>query len=457
MSTYSEEIAAYIARLSFADLPPEVVEKGKHLFLDTLGVMILGAETAWSRSVFNYFSDQGGVPEAEVVYYGVRLPAASAAFVNGTMAHSFDYDDDLAACHVACCVIPAALAAAQKVRASGKDLLTAIAIGYDVTVRLAETLDGHHLYAMGFHPTPVCGTYGATAAVSKILGLSSEQIADALGIAGSYLSGSLEWVSDGSMTKRFHGGKSASEGILACSLAKRGFTGPRSIFEGSNGIFRMYQRQRDPRMLVEGLGERFDILKSYLKWYPCCTCNAPLVDALLEIRQESRLAPEDILDIEVRMRKTCMALVGEPLEKKQNPQTILDAQMSAPYCAAVALLEGRLFPAQFTPEKIQDPKVQALMKTVRVLWAPDLDVQGSPRPVPAEVNIKLSDGRSFSKRVDYQKGTYRHPLTFSEVVEKFRNCVGDKWPRERTGLLISQIEGLEKIPDANRIRVSQTA
>ena len=236
MRFLAEMLADHITTLSFRALPAEVVEKAKLLVLDTLGVMFLGSETPWTRIVLDHFNEQGGAGESDVVQHHLRLPAAGAAFVNGTMAHSFDYDDDLAACHVACCVIPAALAVGQKNHASGKEVLTAIVLGYDVTVRLAETLDGHHLYGQGFHPTPVCGTLGAVASASRLLGLSGEEITNAMGIAGSFLSGSLEWLSDGSMTKRFHGGKSASEGVTASLLAKRGFTGPHAIFEGENGI-----------------------------------------------------------------------------------------------------------------------------------------------------------------------------------------------------------------------------
>lgn len=453
MRTYSEDLADYITGISFEALPPEVVEKAKHLFLDTLGVMILGSDQPWCLSLLDYYKAQGGKEEAGVVCHGVRLPAASTAFINGTMAHSFDYDDDLAACHIACCVIPAALAAAQKVSASGKEFITSLVAGYDVTVRLAETLDGHHLYALGFHPTAVCGTYGAVAASGKLLGLSKEQMVHAMGIAGSFISGSLEWLSDGSMTKRFHGGKAASEGIIASSLAQRGFTGPRTIFEGNNGILKMFRAQRNPQLLVENLSRRFDILKSYTKWYPCCTCNAPLVDAVLAIREEASLKTDEIREIEARVRKTCMALVGEPLDQKRNPQNVLEAQMSAPYCIATALVEGELFPRQFTPEKMKDPSIAGLAQKVKVVWDPSLDLTGNPRPVPGEVIIVLSDGTVLKKKVDYQKGTYRNPLTSGEIEEKFSMCVEGKLSEKEKKNLIDWVDHLEQVEKLHQIRL----
>ncbi len=452
MRTLSEQLADYIGELSFETLPPEAVEKAKHLLLDTLGVMILGSDKPWSLSLLNYFNAQGGKEEAEVVFHGVRMPAANAAFVNGTMAHSFDYDDDLAACHIACCVIPSALAVAQKINASGKDLITSIVAGYDVVVRLAETLDGHHLYAMGFHPTSVCGTYGAAAAAGKLLKLSKEQMAHALGIAGSFVSGSLEWLSDGSMTKRFHGGKAASEGVTASGLALNGFTGPRTIFEGRNGILKMFRAQREPDLLIEKLSHRFEILKSYIKWYPCCTCNAPLIDAVLAMREEFRLETKEIKEIEARVRKTCMALVGEPLDQKRHPQNILEAQMSAPYCIAAALTDGELFPHQFTAEKIKDPSIISLAQRVGVAWDDSLDVSGNPRPVPGEVILRTFDGRSIRRKVDYQKGTYRNPLTPREIEEKFSMCVEGKLEEEEKRGLVDLIGHLETEKEFGRVR-----
>jgi 2-methylcitrate dehydratase PrpD len=451
MKTFSEIIAEYIVNLSDDSIPRDVSIRCKQVLLDTFGVIIFGANMPWSRMVLEYFIEQGGVPEAQTLFPRAGLPAAAAAFVNGTMAHSFDYDDDLAACHIACAVIPAALALAQKGRISGRRLITAIAAGYDIAVRLAETLDGHHLYAMGYHPTSVCGVFGAAAAACCVLKLSSELTTNALGIAGSFPSGSLEWLGDGSMTKRFHGGKAASEGVLAALLARKGFTGPRRIFEGENGVFKMFNAQKSHDTLVSELSRRFDVLKSYIKLYPCCTCNAPVIDAVIEIRQKYRLALEDIAEIEVGLRKTCINLVGEPIELKQNPRTALDAQMSAPFCVAAALVDGQLFPPQFAPEKIENSEILKLARKVRTVWKEELDVSGSPRPVPATVSIRLRDGNFLEKRVDYQKGTYRNPLQPQELERKFLICTDGKLSEQFQKIILERIAHLDRIEDVNRL------
>jgi 2-methylcitrate dehydratase PrpD len=451
MASQAEKIAAYVAGLSFDDLPAEVVDKCKQVTLDTLGVMVLGCDSPWSKIIDTYYRSLGGTPEATIIGSNIRLPMIHTAFVTGTMAHSLDYDDDLYAVHVACCIIPAVLAAAEHLKASGKEIITAITIGYDLTVRLAVVLDGHHLYAMGFHPTSVCGGFGAAAAVSKLFGLSTDQIVSALGIAGSCASGGLECLSDGSMTKRFHGGKAASEGILAASLARNGYTGPRLIFEGDKGVLNMFRAKGSPDDLVQGLGDSFSILKSYIKLHACCTCNAPVIDAVLALKADAKFDWQQVHAVQVKLRNTCLPLVGRPIVPKQNPQTVLDAQMSAPYCTAVALTADNAFPEQFTPEKLSDPNIRELARKVNVEADPGLDVDGDPRPVPAEVFIKMNDGRSYEKKIVYQKGTYRNPLTSEELERKFSVCTGDKLPPEAGTQLRQAIENLEALNDIHEI------
>lgn len=443
MVTYSVQLANYISEISPEKISKEALNKAKELFLDTVGVMIFGSDLESSKIVLNHFISVGGAEESGVICSNIKLPAANAAFVNGTMAHSFDYDDDWAACHIACCVIPAAFAVAQRTKASINDFLGSIVIGYDVTVRLAQTLDGYNLYAMGFHPTSICGTYGAFSAVSKLLKLSSKEITNGFGIAASFISGSLEWLEDGSMTKRFHGGKAASEGIISAFLAKNGFTGPRTIFEGKDGIFKMFNAQRDHSLLVEDLGSRFDILKTFTKLYPCCTCNAPIIDAILDLKKECNFGADEIERIDVQLRKTCMYLVGEPLDKKQNPQNVLEAQMSAPYCVAAAVIDGELFPRQFTQQKVDDPEIKRLAKKVNTVWNPVFDINEPPRPIPANVKIKLKNATTLEKTVRYQKGTPSNPFTKKELKDKFLGCTEMKLGKEGAEKAFSKLASIQ--------------
>jgi 2-methylcitrate dehydratase PrpD len=445
--TYSEQLAKYIVDITPEKISAEALRKARELFLDTVGVMVFGSDLESSRIVLRHFESMGGAQEAGIIQSNLRLPAANAAFVNGTMAHSFDYDDDWAACHIACCVIPAALAIAQKTHSSVNDFLASIVIGYDVTIRLAQTLDGYNLYAMGFHPTPICGTYGAFAAVSKLLNLSVDEIAHGCGIAASFISGSLEWLEDGSMTKRFHGGKAASEGIMAGLLAKNGFTGPKTIFEGKDGVFKMLRAQRDHRLFTEELGTRFDILKTFMKLYPCCTCNAPIIDAVLELKREHHFSAEDVDHVDVQLRKSCMYLVGEPLDRKQNTENVLEAQMSAPYSVAAAIVDGELFPQQYTIEKVTNSKIKALSRRVTTTWNPEFEINTPPRPIPANVKIKLKSGATVEKTVFYQKGTPSNPFSEEELKAKFLGCTSERLGRDRARETFSKVLSVQDLSE----------
>lgn len=446
MKTYAEKIADYVVQVSFDDLPAEVVAKCKQIVLDTIGVAILGADAPWSRIITDYHRTMGGAAQSSVIGSNFKLPMAQAAFINGALAHALDYDDDLYAVHVACSIVPAVLAAAEHLGSSGKEIITAISIGYDIAIRLVKSLDGHHLYAMGLHPTPVCGGFGAAAAVSKLLGLSEKQTTSALGIAGSFASGGLECLSDGSMTKRMQGGKGAGEGVTAASLAKLNYTGPRMIFEGDHGIFHIFHAQGDPQNLVADFFDFFPITRSYTKLHACCTCSAPVIDAVFALKSEEKIDWRLIKDIEIRLRNTCLPLVGRPLERKQRPETVFDAQMSAPYAAAVALLKDNAYPDQFVPEKIHDPDLHALSAKVQVKGDVALDLDGDPRPVPAVVKINMEDGRTLTKRIDYQKGTYKNPAGQEDLENKFSVCVAGRLSEPVKQELTGTLASLESLP-----------
>jgi len=451
MREYADLIAEYIEKISFEILPIRVTEKCEQLLLDTLGVMILGSETQWSKILLTYFKEIGGKQQAKIINNKIMLPITNAAYLNGTMAHSFDYDDDLNACHIASCIIPAALAVGESINSSGKDLIEAISIGYDITTRIAETLDAHHLYTMGFHPTSVCGAFGAGATASKLMHLSHKQIINTMGIIGSLASGTTEWLSDGSMTKRFHGGKAAYDGVFAASLARLGYTGPKRIFEVSSGILKMFKAQRANQNLIDDFFLRYDILNSYIKLHACCTCNAPIIDALIAIRTENKIDINNIDNIIISIRETCLSLVGEPIEKKRKPKTILDAQMSAPYCAAIALLEGKGFPEQFGKDKIRNKQIINLMKKVEIISDSSLNVNKYPRPVPAKIKLIMHNEEVIEKQIDYQKGTYLNPLSKDEIENKFLVCVKSKMSEKNIRELISKVYDLKKIKDVGEI------
>jgi 2-methylcitrate dehydratase PrpD len=315
--------------------------------LDTIGVALAGSTTKWAKIIAKYVKNQAVPGKSTVLNYWNKTQSSLAAFANGTFSHSLDYDDDPGICHIGAVIVPASIAIAEELEANGQELITAINIGYDIVTRVEEAFDGETMFQRGFHPTAICGVFGAAAAASKILRLDREKTTNALGIAGSFASGLMEFLSDGSMTKRIHPGWAAQNGIKAAYLAMNEFTGPKTVFEGKHGL-KGFSREINSSKLLVGLGERFDVARSSLKKYPSCLYNASAIDGILELYNDKGIRPKDVKSIDIKVRSVAMRLVGDPIKRKYEPQTMLDAQMSMPYSVAVALIDGKAYLEQFS-------------------------------------------------------------------------------------------------------------
>jgi len=441
----AEKLSDYVGRLSFEDIPPESIKKAKYRILDTIAVGMAGFRTDWARRVFEYARDWGGNPESTVMMFGEKTNAENAALVNGTMAHSLDYDDDLAGCHVGCVVVPAALAMAERMGRSGKEVIISVIAGYDVTVLISRMLNSRILYQRGFHPTSVCGVFGSCVTAGRLLGLDVDKMVMGLGIAGSFVSGSMEYLADGSWTKRLQPGKAAKDGIAAVLLAERGYVGPKSVFEGNNGVLKAYTGEAFNERYLDGLGRDFEVNNAITKRYPVCSCNTAPIEATLKIISTHQLRPTDIKTIEVRTTEVCIGLVGEPIDEKRNPQTVLEAQLSLPYCVAVACIDRGFTFRQIEEDRLHDRQVLDLAQRIRVLPDPSFDISVHPRPQPAIVTLETDTGDIFTERVDFPKGDSRNPLSESELLEKLENCAGGLIDSARTRRIAETIFGLEKI------------
>jgi 2-methylcitrate dehydratase PrpD len=445
----AEKLSDYVERLSFEDIPPESIKNAKYRILDTIAVGLAGFSTDWARQVFEYAIDRGGKPESTVMMFGGKTNAENAALVNGTMAHSLDYDDDLAGCHVGCVVIPAALAMAEKLGGSGKEVIISVIAGYDVTVAVSRMLNSRILYQRGFHPTSVCGVFGSCATAGRLLELDTEKIAIGLGIAGSFVSGSMEYLADGSWTKRLQPGKAAKDGITAVLLAERGYVGPKSIFEGNNGILKAYTGEAFSQTFLDGLGRDFEVNKAITKRYPVCSCNTAPIEATLKIISNHQLKPEDIKAVEVKTTEVCIGLVGEPIEEKRNPQTVLEAQMSLPYCLAVTSIDGEFTLKQIQEERLHDLQVLDLTRRIHVVSDASFDISVHPRPQPGIVTLETTRGDIYTERIDFPKGDSRNPLSEGELLEKLETCVGDLMGAARIRRIAESVLELEKVRDTS--------
>jgi 2-methylcitrate dehydratase PrpD len=427
MRPIAEQLGDYVAGLRFESIPAKVVEQAKLCMLDALGVAATSFNKPWCRAVREVVQKQGGLPEATLWYHDDRVPDANAALANAMFVHSMDFNDDLAGIQVGGIIPPTALAVAESAEASGKELITAIVIGYDVAARAAMAMDPQDLYMRGMQPTAMCGAFASAATAARLLRLKPEQIASAFGIAASYSGGTIEFLKEGTDTKRFHVAKAAHGGILSAHLAKAGLIGPRTIFEGEFGALRAYSERADPAQLVKELGTRFDILDTSVKLYPFCDGNAAPLEATLAILAENRLTPENIESVHFRVKSFLIPyLVNYHGDKgrKYRPQTELDAQMSLPYCLAVGILSGRRVRVDdFHPRRFSDPRVLALADRVTAEGDPELDrIPLKPMSMPAIATLKTTDGQTFVKRVDYQKGDPRNPFSVDDFRRKFIEC-----------------------------------
>jgi len=447
---YADELADFISNLQYKKLTTDVVEKAKLCVLDSIGVAIAGSKSTETDIVLNVLKNQGYKQEATVWMRNFKLSSIQAAFVNGTMAHSLDYDDTNmdGSIHAGASVIPASLVIGEQLQMSGIKVLEAIIAGYEVAIRVATAINylpykAHH--GRGFHPTATCGIFGAVAAAAKLKSLNVNQIANALGIAGSFSAGLNEYLQNGSMTKRMHAGKAAAEGILCVDLAEKGFTGPHSVFEGKNGFFKAYSAKVNESFLVEKLRDEFSILRVSHKYYACCHCSHTALDALQSLVLKHNLNVKEISKIEIKLPEGLYSVIGTPIEQKHNPKTPLDAQMSLPYCAAVLLLDGMVSVEQFSKKRIKDLVVQNITKRIIPILDKRLDKDFRGEIWPAEVNIETTDGRTFFAREENPKGSSLKPLSSKDVELKIANLVKPYMSQDTTTKLINVISELDKM------------
>ena len=413
------ELAAFCAGLSWRDLPAEVRERTKELVLDLVGVALRGSVAESSRSVQAFVATQPG-GSASVLGTGRASGAAWAALANGTGAHSTELDDVTreSSLHPGVAVIPAALAVAQERGSTPAAFLEAVIAGYEVTMRAGNALGPASAYQRGFHPTGVAGVFGAAVAAGRLAGLDADGLTRAIGIAGTMASGSIAYVTDGSWTKRLNAGWAAHAGVVAAGLAAAGFTGPAGALDGRFGLLTGYTDAPLPELLTADLGRPLQILRVTIKPYACCRYTHPLIDAALALRAAHGLVPEDIARVRLGVLSAGALLIAEPIERKREPENVVDAQFSAPFGVAVALVHGRAGLAEHSDSAVADPRVRALMSRTDCVRDPGLDAE-YPAKWAGSVELTLRDGRVLRERTDFALGEPENPVPRDALVERF--------------------------------------
>jgi len=448
----TRELVKFCCGLKFEEIPPEVRDRTKYFALDFVGVAARGSLENSTRAMYQFI--KGMVPTTKggvIIGTKMRAPYHYAALANGTSSHSLELDDvnNEASLHPGVAIFPGAFAACEMGAKNGKRFVEGVVLGYEVMIRLGKALGPKEHYSRGFHPTGTCGTFGATATAAKILGLNETQLLNAFGIAGSQAAGSMEFLAQGAWTKRMHPGWAAHNGIIACLLAKKGFRGPSTIFEGRDGFLHAYSLNADANKVLEGIGSSFEIMRTSIKPHACCRYKQPPIDGVLKIMKENQLKPDDVDEVTLGILKAGFPIIVTPEELKYNPQSIVDAQFSMPFGAAVAILYGEASLSQYRPKVIQSQEVKEMMKKVRCVEDPELD-KVYPKQWPATVEIKTKDGRTFCARIDYPKGDPENPLSWEELIEKFNGLTPSVYSKARRGRIVEQIKKIDALRNLNQ-------
>lgn len=448
----ADALAGFCCEVRWASLPAPVRERTKELILDLAGVALRGSLEPSSRPAVTVARRLGSPGTASLVGAGGTVSAAWAALANGTAAHAIEMDDVTASSslHPGAPVIPAALALAEERALPATAFGEAVVAGYEVTMRVGDALNAASAYRRGFHPTGVAGVFGAAAAAGRLLGLDRSSLARALGIAGTMASGSLEYLSDGSWTKRLNPGWAAHAGIVAAHLAAEELTAPASVFEGRLGVLRAYTDEPRPELLTAGLGEGFAVMRVSIKPYACCRYNHALIDGVLALRRAHGLRAEDVAAIRLGVLSGGAVLVAEPLAEKRTPRNVVDAQFSAPFAAAVALVRGSAGLADYTQSNVDDRTIRSLMERTDCYRDPALDAV-YPAHWPAAVELRLRDGRRLAIHVDDASGEPDNPVSAADLRAKFEQLASAVLQRGAVDELAERLLHLEAEADLHRV------
>jgi 2-methylcitrate dehydratase PrpD len=458
--TLAEEIANFAYTNTFDRLPEEVVDSVRKRILDILGICVAASSLDTSRSAHEFVAYQGGNEQANAIGMNRRVPAAMAAFLNGVLAHSLDYDDTHlpSVLHPSASIVPAALAAAEEVGAGGEAVIAAVACGLEVCVRLGmagydEETGNSVFFDHGQHATSICGALGAAVSVGLLYGFDRSEITHSLGVAASMASGIIEANRTGGTVKRMHCGWAAHSAVSAAQLVRHGFTGPSTVLEGRFGFFQAWLHgQFDPQAITDGLGTEWAVPGIFFKPYPANHFTHTVIDAATAIRRRG-VDPSSIASIELGVAAPIMHTIGEPIDVKRAPETGYMAQFSGPYAVVVGLLGGGGLGAgldDFSDEFARDPRRRALMKLVSVT-VDDRCSDIFPYQFPSVLRVRLHSGEELVEEVMKNRGGPERPLSYEELAKKFEDNAGRLVTPETVERIKTLTAELEKLQDVGQL------
>jgi 2-methylcitrate dehydratase PrpD len=452
------DFAKNITGTDYEAIPKEAVEAAKKEILDSLATALGGSSKDGIRELVDVVKEWGGREQSTVIAYGLKCPAPNAAQINGAMIHALDYDDGhpIALVHVGCVAVPTCFAVAERMgKKTGKELVTALAVGADFVSRLGlASRPGSSLRGSGWHPTAAYGYFSAAAIAGKLIGLDEERMVNALGIAYHQSAGNGQCVEDGALTKRMGPGLAARGGITAALMAERGITGAKNILEGKFGMFNVYHGgDYDAKTLTADLGKRFEGVNVTQKPFSCCGFTHPFIEATLNLMRQHGIKPEQVREVTVYGGEAAYG-ISVPLEVKCAPRNVIDSQFSVPWVVATSLVKGKVTLEDFTEEAIKNEDVLKTAQKITAQFVPEMTRHGVG---PGRVKIVMNDGTEYVEEVKQHLGSVERPMTFEDCANKFRDCAPSSIKPlsadtvERVIEMVKQIEGLNDAAEIIRL------
>ena len=444
----AEEFSRWSKNLKIKDIPEKTLFTLKFLLKDICGIILSARNEDYVKSLVETYKGSGNLIS---LGHSERFDLFSSAIIAGTAAHGEDFDDTFEGnpMHIGATMIPAMLSAAQKFNLNGDQILKGLAVGSELICRLALVAPTA-MHKQSFHPTAVCGTFGVAAGLSSVLDLSEKQMVSALGVAGSFTSGIIEYLAEGSWTKRVHPGWSANSGINATLIAKSGFYGPRTVFEGKHGFFEAFalkEIQRDYSHLTDRLGTRWENQNLAFKPFACGTMAQPFVDCAIKIKKKIKNL-DNITSITAKVSEGTVHRLWEPLKEKKQPSTPYSAKFSVPYCVAVGFVRGDAGLNEFNKKSINDKEILNLANKVNYEIDPNNEY---PKNYTGTLICKTSNGE-FTEHQPCFRGGIKQPLTKDDIDKKYNaNLNYSKISEENRKSLNNFIETLFDKPDFSKI------
>ena len=415
-SSVAEIFSDWAYSIQVKDIPHSVKKKLNIIVMDSIGLMISAKNEPYIKSLVEALNEKG---DCSLIGHNKKVSPFNASIINGTAVHGEDFDDTFEGTpvHVGAVMVPAMLAVAQARNLSGNEFLKGLAIGSELICRLALVAPTA-VHRQGFHPTAIFGAFGASIGISSAIGSSSNQMVSSLGIVGSMASGIIEYLAEGTSTKRLHPGWAAGCGWQSANIGKSGFVGPRTVFEGTHGVFNTFAKatiKPDFSYLTNDLGNRWECEKLAIKPYACGTMAQPFIDCSIKLK--SKISNINEIDrIVAKVGEGTVHRLWEPLEEKQNPSSPYGAKFSVPYCIAVGLIDGQAGLKQFTDKRLQDPYLLNLASKVLYEINPDDEY---PKNYTGDITIFNKNGTTLSANQNCLRGGKLSPLKEEEVYRKF--------------------------------------